>query len=1174
MMLTLACSMLLIGGARVTTAFAAGPWWKLDARAAPTNLPPGGEGQIVLTATNIGDADTTGTVTLSDKVPVGVEPRLAQGQVGAGAHHGQGAMTCPSEAELKAKYEASKSAGVPTEVSCQFSEPLFAYEELELAIHVDVVALADGATTVNEATATGGGAAPASLPPAGQRLVVNSAAPPFGVEKVEMTPEEEGGATDKQAGSHPFQLTTSLDFNQVITTELTGEHEGKHAPVRASPQLLKDIQTDVPPGLIGSASATPRCSGHDFTTKIGVLSENACEADTAIGVSEVEFFLKEAVESQTVPVFNLVPAQGEPARFGIDFQNVTVVLDTSIETGGTYRVEVTVKEASQSAYILGTKIVLWGEPGDVRHDLSRGWKCLARLLHREQTCEAPEPRSKEPFLSLPTSCTEPLTTTVYADSWKEPGRRLPDGRIDTSDPNWKSQESTTEHLEGCEALPFSPSLTVAPLTQEGSTPTGLKVDVHVPQLETTRKPQGKAESAVRATTVALPEGMNLSPTSASGLQACSLGQIGFERVDPNTGADQFTPAPATCPEQSKVATVRITSPDLPCRDPAVATCRSEEEEVSPGVSAPEEHEELVGAAYLAAPQNFAAPPQENPFESLVALYIVAESPESHVRVKLAGRVTPNEGTGQLVSTFENTPQVPFGHFELNFLGGHRGNVSTPALCGNYTTGASLSPWSGNAAVPAPSSFAITSGPGGSGCSPNPQALSPGFQAGSTSPQAAGFTAFTVDIERPDADQAIRTVTTHLPPGIAGMLSSVTLCQEPQASQGTCPGASLVGHTTVTSGLGPEPFTPPVGQVFITGPYKGAPFGLTIVTPAIAGPFNLGNVIVRARIDIDRSTAAITVTSDPVPLMLRGLALQLQHINVTVDRPGFQFNPTNCSPKAVTATIVGAQGGIANVSYPFQAKNCASLPFTPKLTATVGAQGSKANGVGFNVIVQSGGLGVSNLAKVNLQLPAILPSRLSTIQKACRDTIFEVNPATCPEGSVIGKAIIHTPVLKNPLTGPAYLVSHGNAAFPDVEFLLQGEGVTLLLDGKTDIKKGVTYSHFESNPDDPFTTFETQLPAGPHSALTDFVPASKNFNLCGQTLLMPTELTAENGLLIKQTTHIAIVGCKKPLTRAQLLARALKACKKLKKKKRASCVASAQRKYGAKKGKGAKKKHGH
>jgi hypothetical protein len=867
-----------------------------------------------------------------------------------------------------------------------------------------------------------------------------------------------------------------------------------------------------------------------------------------------------------------VPSHGEPARFGIVVENVPVVLDTAIETGGTYRVQVSVNEASQAAEVLGTKLVLWGEPGDTRHDQSRGWKCLAHLVAKSQTCEPPEPRPAEPFLSLPTSCMEPQTISVLADSWLEPGPRSADGRIEP-DPRWKKAERTAPPLAGCEALPFSPSLTVAPLTQAGSTPTGLKVDVNVPQ-KATREAQGHAESAVRSTIVALPEGMNLSPTSANGLQACSLGQIGFAGVDPNTGADQFTPARATCPEQSKVATVRITSPDLPCRDPSVATCRSEEEEVSPGVHAPEEHEELVGAAYLAAPQNFAAPPQENPFASLVALYIVAESPESHVRVKLAGRVTPNEGTGQLVSTFENTPQVPFGHFELNFLGGPRGNVSTPALCGNYTTGASLAPWSGGAPAPAPSSFPITSGPGGSGCSPSPQALSPGFQAGSTSPQAAGFTAFTVDIERPDADQAIQTVTTHLPPGIAGMLSSVTLCQEPQASQGTCPAASLVGHTTVTSGLGPEPFTPPVGQVFITGPYKGAPFGLTIVTPAIAGPFNLGNVIVRAKIDIDRSTAAITVTSDPLPLMLRGLALQLQHINVTVDRPGFQFNPTNCSPKAVTATIGGAQGGIANVSYPFQAKNCASLPFTPRLTATVGAQGSKANGVSFNVIVQSGGLGVSNLAKVNLQLPAILPSRLSTIQKACRDTIFEVNPATCPEGSVIGKAIIHTPVLKNPLTGPAYLVSHGNAAFPDVEFLLQGEGVTLLLDGKTDIKKGVTYSHFESNPDDPFTTFETQLPAGPHSALTDFVPASKNFNLCGQTLLMPTELTAENGLLIKQTTHIAIVGCKKPLTRAQLLARALKACKKLKgKKKRSACVASAQRKYGAKKSKGAKK-HGH
>jgi len=381
---------------------------------------------------------------------------------------------------------------------------------------------------------------------------------------------------------------------------------------------------------------------------------------------------------------------------------------------------------------------------------------------------------------------------------------------------------------------------------------------------------------------------------------------------------------------------------------------------------------------------------------------------------------------------------------------------------------------------------------------------------------------------------------RLPPGIAGMLSKVTLCPEPQASQGTCPPESLIGHTTVSSGLGPDPFTPPEGQVFITGPYKGAPFGLSIVTPALAPPFNLGKVIVRSTINIDKNTAALSIDSDPLPLRLRGVPLQLQHINVTVERPGnqeFQFNPTNCNPMKVEGTLTGAQGATYPVSSRFQVANCASLPFKPKLTASAAGKASKANGASFLVTVQSAGLGQANIAKVALQLPKALPSRLTTLQKACLLATFEANPATCPDGSNVGSATIHTPVLKSPLSGPAYFVSHGGAAFPDIEFVLQGEGVTLILDGKTDIKKGITYSRFESAPDAPFTTFETVLPTGPHSVLTAYVPGKANFNLCGTKLVMPTIITGQNGAVIKQDTHIAVTGCPPSVTITKTRAKA-------------------------------------
>jgi hypothetical protein len=413
--------------------------------------------------------------------------------------------------------------------------------------------------------------------------------------------------------------------------------------------------------------------------------------------------------------------------------------------------------------------------------------------------------------------------------------------------------------------------------------------------------------------------------------------------------------------------------------------------------------------------------------------------------------------------------------------------------------------------------------------------------------------------------------------MAAILASVTPCP---ATQNQCGADSLIGHTTAISGLGGVPVTLH-GEVYLTGPYNGGPFGLLAVTHAAAGPFNLGDVLVRSAITINPYTAAVTVTSDPLPEFVKGAPSQIKELNVTIDRHDFEFNPTNCTPMPITGTLGGYEGAAQPVSYQFNATNCPSLPFTPTLTASAGGHGTKAGGTGFNVTLTSAGLGQSGIAKVFLTIPKILPSRLTTIQKACRDTVFEVNPATCDEGSVIGSATIHTPVFKNPLTGPAYLVSHGNAAFPDVEFVLQGEGVTIILDGKTDIKKGVTYSRFESSPDAPFTSFETKLPAGPHSALTINTTEAKEYNICSKGITMPTVITGQNGVVRSTTTKVSVDGCAAvkafKMTRAQKLAKALKACRKQfkhSKKKRSSCEAKARKKFGVKKkpAKKAKTKH--
>jgi hypothetical protein len=335
-----------------------------------------------------------------------------------------------------------------------------------------------------------------------------------------------------------------------------------------------------------------------------------------------------------------------------------------------------------------------------------------------------------------------------------------------------------------------------------------------------------------------------------------------------------------------------------------------------------------------------------------------------------------------------------------------------------------------------------------------------------------------------------------------------------------------------------------------------------ITPAIAGPFDLGVVVVRAGLYINPNTAQVTTKSDPLPTILQGIPLDIRSITVNTSRPEFTLNPTNCTPMAVTGQETSTLGQVAPLSARFQVGNCQALGFHPTLEASTGGKASKANGASLTVRVASGP-GQSNISKTDLTIPVALPSRLSTIQKACPDQTFNANPATCGEGSVIGSAIVHTPLLENPLTGPAYLVSHGAVAFPDVEFVLQGEGITLVLDGQTDIKKGITYSRFETVPDAPVSTFEAILPTGPHSALGANAPGKNPYNLCAAHLTMPTVITAQNGAVLTQTTKIAVTGCPKvkPLTNAQKLAKALKACHAKKSKaSRKACERQARKRY--------------
>jgi hypothetical protein len=682
----------------------------------------------------------------------------------------------------------------------------------------------------------------------------------------------------------------------------------------------------------------------------------------------------------------------------------------------------------------------------------------------------PVERIHRALLTMPGSCPgQPLTTTLSIDSWSEPGSFL-------------EASSSSPAVTGCERLDFSPNVSVQPDTTAADSASGLGFGLHVPQEESVT---GLAEANLKDSVVTLPAGMAVSPSAANGRAACPLltGQANeaSEAKRLQSGINLESKQPANCPDASKIGSAEIETPLL--------------------------EKPLKGSVYLAQQGN-------NPFGSLLALYLVVEG--SGVVVKLAGEVSLDPVTGQVTTSFKNNPQLPFSDLRLQLFAGPRAPLITPAACGGYQTSTVLTPWSGTPPVTQSSPFAI-----GSGCAGG---FSPAFVAGGVNNQADAFSPLSLSFSRQDGEQRFGKTSVTTPPGLLGVLKSVVQCPEPQASQGTCGPESLIGHTTVSAGPGPDPVSVP-GNVFLTGPYKDAPFGLSIVTHAVAGPFDLGNVIVRAAVGVDPHTAQVVVKSDPLPTILQGVPLDLKTVNVTIDRQGFLFNPTNCSALSVTGTITSTNGANANVSSPFGVTNCAALPFNPSFNVSTQAKTSKAKGASLDVKVASS-TGQANIGKVRVVLPKQLPARLTTLQKACVDSVFNANPAACPVASSVGTATAVTPLLAHPLTGPAYLVSHGGAAFPDLVIVLQGEGITLYLDGNTNIKNSITTSTFNSIPDAPVSSFELQLPEGPFSALATNIPSKAKGNLCKQKLQMPTTITGQNGAVVKQTTKIAITGCPK------------------------------------------------
>jgi hypothetical protein len=1072
------------------------------------------DGEIVLTAVNLGDANASPKpqpVTVSDILPPGLRAVAIEAAVDENL-----GLFGKNSAPFECSLASSKREGVctftgelPPALALLYPRlrpegyPKFVppYELIRVRVAVNLAGASSGEANV---AAVSGGGAPAAT--ARQPITVSETPPPFGVSAYEVRPEAEGGGLDTQAGSHPFQLTTTFNLNEGFEPKPVG--------------LAKDLHFKLPAGLIGNPTAVPRCALADFLAPRG----GNCPAQTVVGIARTTVNLFNSGHALTPfaePLYNLEPAFGEPARFGFLVEGTPVLLTTAVRTGGDYGVTVNVANTTEQIEFLSSEVTFWGVPGDEAHNNARGLECLAAATDAAQdvkgptvpTCPAFSEQSPSPLLSLPTSCTgSPLQTSVEADSWEEPRNVLS-----------FSSTAPLVTLDGCNRLPFEPQIKVTPDGQQASKPTGLTVDVHVPQ-EGQLNATGLAQSNIKEIKVTLPEGVTLNPAAGDGLQACSEAQIGYLAGESHPPSDlRFTPKlPGSfgsseslqpgvnfCPDASKIATVRVKTPLLP--------------------------NALEGAVYLASPQNFQVFPQENPFETHVAMYVVAEDPVSGSLVKLPGRVALNEATGQIEATFKDSPQLPFEDAELHFFGGERAPLASPSRCGSYTTNATYTPWSGGEPVHSSSSFEVTSGPNGTPCPGASLPFNPSLASGTTNNNAGSFSDLTTTLSREDGQQSIQSVTLHYPAGVSGLLSGVKLCPEAQANEGACGPESQIGETIVSVGLGGDPFTVTGGKVYITGPYRGAPFGLSIVNPAKAGPFNLQEgrpVVVRAKVEVNPVTAALTVTTDPpgslhaIPTIIEGFPLQIKHVNVLVNRPGFAFNPTSCSPMVVTGAIESAEGASSPVSVPFQVANCAVLKFAPKFAVSTAARTSKANGASLAVKLTypNGSEGTyANIARVKVELPKALPSRLTTLQKACANAQFEANPAGCPAASIVGHAKAITPLIPVPLEGPAYFVSHGGEAFPSLIIVLQGYGVTIDLVGTTFINKaGVTSSTFKTVPDAPVGSFELTLPQGRFSAL------AANGNLCKTRLVMPTEFVAQNGAALSQNTHIEVEGCSNTL----------------------------------------------
>jgi uncharacterized repeat protein (TIGR01451 family) len=1063
-----------VGGleAAPSRASSAGPHWSIVSESQPAYFSAGDTSDAyVLIVRNDGGSPTVkgSAVTVTDTLPAGVTATKIAAE-GSGAN-GNGLP----------RYEMVCPVGPLTEtVSCTYEEgaaqgPVQLGTTIVLTITVSIPAQAT-TLALNSATVSGGGAPSAST---SETTPIGSGPVPFGLSFFDFATAGESGEADTQAGSHPFELTASLAFNvSARESPSAGNSEDEFPLADAS---AKDLEVELPPGLIGNPNAVPRCSQQAFLERESLN----CPVDTQVGT--VKPFFYGAFHSAVIPVFDVVPLPGQPAELGFSVANVGhIPLFFHVRENLDYGLTAQLNDLPGAGPLQGAILTLWGVPADASHDLEREGTLGEGGQEDSEICKpsvefvggveeqtrCPSGVAAKPFLTLPTSCTgATLPVSVRSDSWQSPETPNP---LEPESPGRFQPEQPLPALGGCEQLSFNPSLSLALETTQASAPSGYTVELHVPQNEA---PTALATPDLRNAVVSLPAGIVLSPSVANGLQGCSQEQFGLHSL-----------AAASCPPQSQIGRVEITTPWL--ADP------------------------LEGEMFMGQPQCAPCSPADAQEGKLVRLLLQAQG--SGVTVKLEGATSIDQSTGQLTVAFDDAPQLPFEDLKLTLDGGENAALANPSTCGTpFAATSQLTPYSSEqAAEPSSAPFEV------SGCAP--PRFDPSLIAGTTNNQAGAFSPLTVTLSRTDQEEDLQGVAAQLPPGLLGMLAKVQLCSEALAQAGGCEAQSEIGTATIGAGPGADPVFVK-GRVYLTGPHEGAPFGLSIVVPAAVGPFDLGTIDVNARVEVDPRTAALSIVSDALPQRIDGIPLQIKTLNLEINREGFIFNPTDCEPLTIGAALTSSEGATALLSSRFQAANCATLAFKPRLSALAHAKTSKAGGAYLHVRLASAP-GQANIAAVKVDVPKQLPIRLTTLQRACPAAVIEVDPAGCPAASVVGSVTVLTPVLRHALVGPVYVVSHAGVAAPDLEFVLQGEGLTIDVVGQTLVKHGVISGVFRSLPDVPVSTLGLVLNVGAHSLLASNLPAKARWSLCGRSLAMPTAITGQNGAVVKQTTRIEVSGC--------------------------------------------------